>query len=430
MGQMIGADVQQLRQLVTSFTGAAKTLDSTVTALRPALQRSTWKGPDATRFGNEWFGRLSPQLTDASRRLTDAARVLTSDADEQERTSEGGRSIGGSGTGGGTGNGGGSGNGGGTTESGFPTTGTAWFGGDSYASGEGTYDYFPESNRYDYYPNPPSGVTIVPANECHRATDSYQAQAFAQAQSEGAFAGQDYSTQACSGAIVSDLYSNNHSDNRDEGPQMYSQEQGAGSDKPFDNIPADASLISLSMGGNDLGFAGVLENCITGSGEGCGDSSSIQGKIDEVYGTADKQGTLEVQIAKVREEHPDARIVLVGYPPLFSEQRDLTKFGLTTMDVSEQAWANDMSGNINVSGAAMADRLGVEWLDPTPAYVGDGYDHRIGSPDPYINDLDLQWAGVTQPGLSVSASESFHPNQAGHDAMTDLFLEHIKNGQR
>lgn len=100
MGQMFGADVQQLRQLASTFTSAAGTLDGAASTLGPALHRSGWKGPDADRFRHEWSGRLAPRLTDTARSLTAAASVLKADADEQERTSDGGGSIGSSGGGG------------------------------------------------------------------------------------------------------------------------------------------------------------------------------------------------------------------------------------------------------------------------------------------------------------------------------------------
>ncbi len=292
------------------------------------------------------------------------------------------------------------------------TWGSAWFGGDSFASGEGIFSYDPNTD-----------VTNKDntKNECHRSGSSYQAQVFATAQSKGAFAGQQYTTQACSGAIVDDLSQNNHNGNEGEGPQMYQTPQPPDTTDPFDNIPQDASLITLSMGGNDIGFAEVVKGCVTEGlmGGGCEDSDTLRNGMNQVYGTADSPGTLEQQLAKVKKEHPDARIILVGYPPLFAEQGHMKKGPITTMSLEEQKWANQMARELNASGKAMADRLGIEWLDPTPAYVGPGYDHRAGSSDPYINGL-VGWGD----------SESFHPNQKGHDATAGLLWELVQNGPR
>ncbi len=296
------------------------------------------------------------------------------------------------------------------------TWGSVWFGGDSFASGEGTNNYDPETNITD-------SDDEAKNNKCHRSPHSYQAQVFKLAQSKGAFAGQKYSTEACSGAIVSDLYSDNHSNNADEGPQMYDETKDPATDDPFDNVPEDASLISFSLGGNDIGFADVLENCVTEfTASGCEDSDSLTTKMNEVYGTSNSPGSLEQQVAKLKREHPDARIVLMGYPSLFAAEKDLKKGPLTTMSVAEQKWANEMAVAINEAGREMADRQGIEWIDPTSAFVGPGYDHRVGSEDPYINDLALK-------GLSANP-ESFHPNQKGHDAMSGLLWQQITEGPR
>lgn len=321
------------------------------------------------------------------------------------------------------------------------TWGTPWFGGDSFASGEGVGNYQADTdvtgwnwrNPGTWWQNP---FNVPDRNMCHRSNDSYQAQAFAALQGNGAFQGQQYSSEACSGATVSDLYSDNHNGNAGEGPQMQSTPApNALQSGPFDNVPDDASLIQLSMGGNDVGFGDILTNCVTGLGSGCMDSDAAQAAIDRVYGTDSTPGELELQLAKLVEEHPDARIVIMGYPQLFSEKPLTTEgpFGITLpqwngsgMTVEEQRWANQQSDAINVSIRAMCDRLGIEFIDPTSLYVGPGYDHRIGSDEPWINGLS---AGSNSGDWTVN-NASFHPNKAGHDAMAGLLLQHIHEGPK
>ena len=331
------------------------------------------------------------------------------------------------------------------------TAGSAWFGGDSYASGEGlpTYEEGTDVPGVNWK-NP---ITWWPTNwgkernMCHRSGTSYQAQTFETLQGKGAFEGQQYSSGACSGSTVPNIYDKNEQGNAGEGPQMYQEPTTADEENPFDNIPEDVSLISLSMGGNDVGFGDVLTNCVTGIfGSGCGDTERLKGEIDKVYGTgkADQVGTLEYQLRKLKDEHPDARIIVMGYPELFAETSPflldengdivitppgpsglgggpvLTWNG-SGMSIEDQKWANDLAGEINQSGQAMADRLGIEWVDPTDVFVGPGYDHRIGSEDPWINGLS---AGDHSGDWTVNKG-SFHPNQGGHDAMAGLLLERV-----
>ncbi|MFV0452267.1 MAG: SGNH/GDSL hydrolase family protein, partial [Propioniciclava sp.] len=292
--------------------------------------------------------------------------------------------------------------------------GSHWFGGDSFASGEGIGEYDPDTN-VTYYEQLPwwSGYPYpieVGENYCHRSSGSYQAQVFSSLQDLGGFAGDDYSTQACSGAVVQDLYNDNSGGNDGEGPQMRTTPAGSNADPgtaqgPFDGIPADASLIQMSMGGNDVGFADAVSDCIFEIGSSvCGDTEAARERVDTVYGTGNgTDGTLEAQLAQVRSEHPDARIIIMGYPPLFAEEE---RVGYNTISVGEQRWANEQAEYLNQQAAAMCERVGCEFVDPTSAFVGEGYDHRVGGDEEWINNIHL---GDT--------SESFHPNQAGHDAM-------------
>lgn len=303
-------------------------------------------------------------------------------------------------------------------------TGTPWFGGDSFASGEGIGDYDPETD-VTYYEQPPWWSPYpypipVGENYCHRSSGSYQAQVFSSLQDLGGFDDLDYSTQACSGAVVQDLYNDNSGGNAGEGPQMRTTPAGLNVDPaepqgPLDGIPEDASLIQMSMGGNDVGFGDVVKDCMFEIGSNaCGDTEGARERVDAVYGTGNgTAGTLEAQLAQVRSEHPDARIIIMGYPALFAEQE---RVGYNTISVGEQLWANEQAAYLNQQAAAMCERVGCEFIDPTSAFVGDGYDHRVGGEDAWINNVHL---GDT--------SESFHPNQAGHNAMAALLLEQIRN---
>lgn len=341
------------------------------------------------------------------------------------------------------------------------TWGRAVFMGDSFSSGEGVGNYDPATDKTGFNPkNPltwgnvsiergPFGLPIIvpdtEKNMCHRSRSSYQAQVFETLQGQGHFAGQDYSSAACSGAVESDLYSNNSGGNG-EGPQAQTTPDGPDDAHPYDRIPPDASLITMSMGGNDVGFADVLTNCVTHgmAGSGCMDSEAIRARMASVYGTADTVGTLEAQIARIRQQHPDARIVIMGYPPLFAEkpltktvtaydpltgqpiQYTLPQWNGSGMTVEQQRWANEQAAQINEHIKQMCADTGVEFVDPTSLFVGPGYDHRIGSDDPWINGLS---AGSPSGDWTIN-SASFHPNQKGHDAQAGLLLQIIREGSK
>lgn len=319
-------------------------------------------------------------------------------------------------------------------------SGSAYFSGDSFASGEGVFNYEEGTDKSGINRNNPLTWEWSRLGEqknlCHRSPGSYQAQTYRSMQAKGAFGGKPYQSRACSGSTVSDLYANNGQGNN-EGPQAYKVPQSADAKHHFDKIPEDASLIQFSMGGNDIGFGSVVKGCITRNlmGGGCGDTKAIQAKIDTVYGTNQKEGDLELQVKKMKAEHPNARIIIMGYPPLFSELPPVRiKPGLlgfpilvgngSTMSVNAQKWANARAKDVNQAIAAMAERQGVEFIDPTVAFVGPGYDHRAGSDDPWINGIKF---GIDS-GEYMVGNESLHPNQKGHDAMAGLMNQKIKEG--
>ena len=116
--------------------------------------------------------------------------------------------------------------------------------GDSYASGTGAGDY-------------------GDSGSCKRSANAY-AQLWANANGPAAF-----SFVACSGAVTSDVLAN---------------QVGA--------ITADTELVTISIGGNDAGFADVMTDCNLGSDDSCVARnqeaqdfarSTLPGRLDSVY---------------------------------------------------------------------------------------------------------------------------------------------------
>lgn len=123
--------------------------------------------------------------------------------------------------------------------------------GDSYSAGVGTYDYdlnlgcYRSSDSYPLYLKDELGLDLM-------------------------------SFIACEGAMTSDIFANQGSN----APQL-------------DALTPDVGLVTLSIGGNDLGFVEVLTRCVTnpsnsGVGHGCaldaGLNTSIDGRLESLAG--------------------------------------------------------------------------------------------------------------------------------------------------
>lgn len=94
MGQMVGMDVAEVRALARRFVTTGERLPQIAKEIDGALARSTWVGQDASGFKQRWQTRRA-YLDELGRTLTAIAETLRKEADDQERTSDSGGSIGG-----------------------------------------------------------------------------------------------------------------------------------------------------------------------------------------------------------------------------------------------------------------------------------------------------------------------------------------------
>ena len=256
--------------------------------------------------------------------------------------------------------------------------------GDSFSSGEGAYDYEDD--------------TETDENGCHRSANAYGAVVAR----NHPFAGGS-SFVACSGARHGDL--ENPSSHQGEGPQL-------------DALGPDVTFVTMSMGGNDLGFADVLKDCVINGESGLPFLQSCKDKhakrIDERLPLL-QQELLE-RYRQIQARSPGARVVIVGYPELFVENPSDNYRNL--LFAKDQVWMNEQARRLNAALAEAAKQAGVEFVNPTEAFRG----HGIGSDDPWFNDITL-----FGPGGSPVDPGSFHPNAAGQAALAALVEEQLRN---
>lgn len=260
--------------------------------------------------------------------------------------------------------------------------------GDSYSSGEGVYQ---AGER------PLNGG----ADRCHRAQGSYAPQI------AGALGfGSGISFWACSGATTTQLLHGQY-----------------GMQPQIDRVTRKSSLVTLSIGGNDAGFTSVLRACIVKVpwSSACTDQdAAVSGRIDQL------RSSVRTVLREIRVRAPFARIIVVGYPRPFPAQPTA---GVNNLGVDDQRWLNGVSRKLDdVLGTAVKefDRAvaafggpgSVEFVDAYDAFAG----HEVGTPDPYLNGLD-----VNLDDLTVE-SRSFHPTAGGYKRYAELVDRQIATG--
>ena len=216
--------------------------------------------------------------------------------------------------------------------------------GDSYSSGTGTRAYLDDGSG------------------CQRSAYAFPSLVAAQK-------GYALNFRACSGARIGDVRSTQLS-----------------------ALSSATRYVTISVGGNDAGFADVLTECaMPGWMSNC--NAAIDGAQSYISGTL--PAALSSLYAEIRTRAPYARVVVVGYPRVFMGE-DCN--ALTWFSPAEQTRLNQTADQLNSRLAAAASARGFGFANPTAAFTG----HAVCDSPEWIN------------GLSNPVSESYHPNRAGH----------------
>jgi lysophospholipase L1-like esterase len=202
---------------------------------------------------------------------------------------------------------------------------------------------------------------------CQRSNHSYAKQL-------AALKGMNLAHVACSGARIPDVRAN---------------QLGA--------LSAATNLVTISIGGNDAGFSSVITQCALPFPFTC--TSDITNARSFITNTL--PGQLNGLYTDIRTRAPNARVIVVGYPRLFNGEE--CNFG-ARISPGEQTDLNGVADLLATKTAAVAAAHGFDFVDPRAAFNT----HRICD--------DVEWVN----GLSNPVGESYHPNQIGHDAFTDL----------
>ncbi len=159
-------------------------------------------------------------------------------------------------------------------------------------------------------------------------------------------------------------------------------------------VDSTAAYVSLTVGGNDAGFADVLTECAKPSW-----ASNCNGAIDKAVGIIDKvlPAKLASLYSAVRSRAPRATVVVAGYPRIFNGE-DCN--AMTWFSPTEESRLNATADRLNSRIATAAQAAGIRYSSPTAAFVG----HAVCDEPEWIN------------GLSYPVVESYHPNRLGQSA--------------
>lgn len=325
--------------------------------------------------------------------------------------------------------------------------------GDSYASGEGLRYTDPGANPSDRNCERATGETTVNNGNGSRA---YAKVAYDEVR--GDWIESHFELLACTGAISNQIH------------RQYREEWSGTDDRKAD-------LVTVSMGGNNVGFADVIFGCagisfaegfsavapslVSGGSvlagatlwalnpaPGCTVSEDeLRRRVDQLVadegsGPFDTQSLPQMyQEIEAEVMNEGGHVIVTGYPNLIGESANWPLWlfegnRCSRIRRSDTAMLRSATGYLNEQLANMVDRLtasstnGIEyhWVDVSQAYENDETgNHGLCTDDPWINGITIGLAGPDSGRIPFRMSRSFHPTQDGHDA-TGLAVADVVRG--
>jgi lysophospholipase L1-like esterase len=157
-------------------------------------------------------------------------------------------------------------------------------------------------------------------------------------------------------------------------------------------------LVTLTVGGNDLGVSLVASACTTPGME-----AKCLAAIQEARDGLPTLGSDLVDLyADVADAAPRARIVVTGYPRLFEPAPGAPNAAIIDL-INESTDALNRTIQQAVA-AAYASGVNIVYVDVTAAFE----EHGIG--------------GSKKPFINASGVDAFHPNAAGYRAYADAIF--------
>jgi lysophospholipase L1-like esterase len=211
---------------------------------------------------------------------------------------------------------------------------------------------------------------------------------------------------SCSGATTNDF---THSQTGSNGTPVAPQ---------FDAVTSDAVLVTLTIGGNDIGFGSIVRTCIELSstnpfGNPCENAMNAGGTdriAAAINATAPK---IAAALQAIHQRAPHARVLMVGYLDILPEPQVATGcWPVVPIAVGDVAYLRGIELQLNQMLALEASQNGADYVDTYTPSIG----HDI------CQIPLVKWVEGLVP---LSPAAPFHPNQVGMQNAAYAVINHI-----
>lgn len=307
--------------------------------------------------------------------------------------------------------------------------------GDSFSSGEGTWDYAWGTDGEDEYPS----------EKCHQGHGSYPALynreyfgGYAErgtSQSGTGMRIQQFVTAACSGAKMEHVWLSSVSLQeeylgqfrqfekfRDSDVRQLLRQDAVANQTPGRALQRDflayyqPDIATVGIGGNDIGFEGILAAC-AGSFGTC--PQAFIKRAESGRAIQQQFNKLVETFQDLHDASPATRLYAVGYPLFVADDSLLCGLN-TSLNQTERRFIRESIRYLNDVIEAAAKKVGIGYIDIENALsksvlCGSGRSGVNGlsaGNDVYVPGTQLQWI----------AQESFHPNAYGYERIAEKII--------
>ncbi|MFF9476982.1 SGNH/GDSL hydrolase family protein [Streptomyces roseolus] len=161
-------------------------------------------------------------------------------------------------------------------------------------------------------------------------------------------------------------------------------------DKQLTPLNGTTTLVSMTIGGNDIGLGTVMATCLFGTDNACLDAIATA----ETTAHAELPGKLGTLYDAIRTRAPQARVVILGYPRFYN----LDVPFCPGISATKRTALNNGADTLNsVIRDEVAQHSGFVYEDVADRFAG----HQLCDSSPWLHALN--WP----------IGQSFHPNAAG-----------------
>jgi lysophospholipase L1-like esterase len=211
----------------------------------------------------------------------------------------------------------------------------------------------------------------------------------------------DFTDVSCSGAQTRDMLGSQGVTPGPAAPQ-------------FDALTGETRLVSLTIGGNDIGFSSIATACVTviPVGSPCRDKY-VQGGVDTLAARITAAGPSVAGVLQgIHQRSPLAKVYILGYPDILPDN-GVGCWPVLPITNADLRYLITVEKNLNAMIRSQAQANGVVYVDTyTPSI---GHDACKGNATRWIEAVV-----PTLPGAPL------HPNAAGNVAMASILWKAIR----